>query len=269
MDRLRRSWPPPRPETRRSLASCGGARNGPRTFPAVHLQGSEQRDRSVTHILDRCVVPGAPVAGARRAAYGPALEWRSSRRCRKPLPFPEDAGTDRECLWPWPKIGIGTGHVALQAVRLQPDLVPDPHHRDVAYAPASRQTAGGPVGDRSRRRRLGGSHDGGLLGSPVIFRGRPARGASNSPSSPFLPPAFLPVQSAARTHAGPRLDMRTDTPSANSNNVRARRASPAETRVDRSICCKWSRSSGSNRNGSFAVNMSLYTIHKPMCHLFM
>src|SRR5208337_5514653 len=49
------------------------------------------------------------------------------------------------------KIRIGAGHVVLQAVRLQPDLVPDPHDREVAYAPTSRQTPRGPVRDRSRR----------------------------------------------------------------------------------------------------------------------
>jgi hypothetical protein len=46
---------------------------------------------------------GCHAAGERRAACGPAFEWRSFRRCRIPLLFLEKAARDQECLSPWPQ----------------------------------------------------------------------------------------------------------------------------------------------------------------------
>ena len=166
------------------------------------------------------------------------------------------------------KIRVRAGHVSSDSMWLQPRFVPHAHHRHMTHAHSAGHSSGRPMRGGSSGGRFGSCQNRRLF--PGVSRlGRPARGASSKPSMPFCC-QFL-FQARARRGLIPvwfRI-LRKETPSASSNNTRARRTIPAGKLVDRSTCCKSERSSQDSRKGSSAVNMLPYIMGQFQCATYL
>lgn len=91
-------------------------------LPAVHLQGRKQRDHSMTHIFDRVPFRMSRSQGQGRLdtvqCLNRGLLFDAENRCL----FWRFGIQTEDVFGLGLKIGIGTGHIALQAVRLQSAL---------------------------------------------------------------------------------------------------------------------------------------------------
>lgn len=210
-------------------------------FAGANLQGGQQGDRPAPGILDAVTfrLPRAQRQGRLGAIQGLdgrlLIHTEDHRLLRRVQVQPQDIfGLGF-------KVRIGAGHVAPQAVRLQPGLVPHPHHRHMAD-PTRRakrrldQWGIGLTGERWVTARIMASF------SVVSFFGRPGRAASSRPSNPACWMRCFQCTTRRRLIPVSASTRRTERPSASNSSTRARRTPPAGERVERITACKASRS---------------------------